>query len=350
MVHKKNWKEFERIVAAIHIAETKGATVVWDEQIKGRQFDVTIRFKQGLYDYLTIIECKKYTSRVSVDKVDAFATKSRDANANKSIMISSSEFQSGCIEVAERHNIELFTLTKKIQIPEDLIENTQEPALDIRNIILKLDGNKTHTLSEENGILEYLVTHSYLFNSNKIYRLGDIITQNINDNFPDEFNLPKKQIIDLEGDDKWFIDVPNVFNKKRIYSIQFSYEKILTRSYAGPPFDPHQVHKIHTIYELFDVARNKITTIESLGLPLGFDTIFETGKFYVSPSLGTNFFCERIDNNIAHLVLVESYAFGILVQIRFTHDIQNQSRYVEILDLKEIKRLTKMYKKYKKIK
>jgi hypothetical protein len=77
-------------------------------------------------------------------------------------MISSSEFQSGCIEVAERHNIELFTLTKKIQIPEELIGNTQEPRLDIRNIILKLDGNKTYTLSEENGILEYLVIHSYL--------------------------------------------------------------------------------------------------------------------------------------------------------------------------------------------
>jgi hypothetical protein len=87
MFHKKNWKEFERIVAAIHIDETKGATVVWNEQIKGRQFDVTIRFKQGLYDYLTIIECKKHTSRVSVDKVEAFVTKSRDANANKSIMI-----------------------------------------------------------------------------------------------------------------------------------------------------------------------------------------------------------------------------------------------------------------------
>jgi len=347
MVHKKNWKEFERIVAAIHIAETKGATVVWDEQIKGRQFDVTIRFKQGLYDYLTIIECKKYTSRVLVDKVDAFATKTRDANANKSIIISSSDFQSGCIEVAERHNIELFTLTKKIQIPEDLIGNTQEPRLDIRNIILRLDGNKTYTLSEENGILEYLVIHSHLFNSNKIYRLGDIIAQNIYDNFPDEFNLPKKQIIDLEGDDKWFIDVPNEFNKKRIYSIQFSYEKILARSYSGPPFDPHQIHKIHTIYELFDVVRNKVNTIDSLGLPLGFDTIFETGKFYVNPSLGANYFCERIDNNIAHLLLVESYQFGTLVQASVTQEIQYQNLYVEILDRKEIKRLTKIYKKIK---
>jgi hypothetical protein len=84
-----------------------------------------------------------------------------------------------------------------------------------------------------------------------------------------------------------------------------------------------------------------------LGLPLGFDTIFETGKFYVSPNLGGNYFCKRIDNNIAHLFLVESYAFGILIQVEFTQEIKYQSRYVEILDPKEIKRLTKMYKKIK---
>jgi hypothetical protein len=54
----KNWKLFEKIVAAIHHAESRGAKVVWNDKINGRQFDVTVRFLHGLYEYLTVIECK----------------------------------------------------------------------------------------------------------------------------------------------------------------------------------------------------------------------------------------------------------------------------------------------------
>src|SRR5439155_116880 len=65
----KKWKMFERVVAAIHLAEQKGATVRWNETIKGRQFDVTVRFKNGLYEYLTVVECKDYATTVPAEKV-----------------------------------------------------------------------------------------------------------------------------------------------------------------------------------------------------------------------------------------------------------------------------------------
>ena len=42
---EKKWQKFERVVAAIHLAQAKGASVTWDEHIDGRQFDVVIRFK-----------------------------------------------------------------------------------------------------------------------------------------------------------------------------------------------------------------------------------------------------------------------------------------------------------------
>lgn len=80
------WKKFERIVAAIHVAEAKGATVTWNEDIGGRQFDVAIRFKSQFYNYLTLIECKDWSDAVPAEKVDAFVTKSRKAGANKAIM------------------------------------------------------------------------------------------------------------------------------------------------------------------------------------------------------------------------------------------------------------------------
>jgi len=56
-------KRLERLVAAMHHAESTGAAVTWNDEIAGRQFDVTIRFKFGLHSYLTIIECKDYSSR-----------------------------------------------------------------------------------------------------------------------------------------------------------------------------------------------------------------------------------------------------------------------------------------------
>ena len=120
-------KRLERLVAALHHAESTGATVTWNDEIAGRQFDVTIRFKFGLHSYLTIIECKDYSSKVSVDKIDAFVTKTRDVNANKAVFISSHGFQSGCFPVAERHGIQLLILseTTDTSIPEVVERFTQ---------------------------------------------------------------------------------------------------------------------------------------------------------------------------------------------------------------------------------
>ena len=84
----KKWRKFERLVAAIHAAQNKGATVKWNDKINGRQFDVTIRFRVGLYDYLEVIECKNYSTPIKVEKVEAFITKAAGVRANRAIMAS----------------------------------------------------------------------------------------------------------------------------------------------------------------------------------------------------------------------------------------------------------------------
>ena len=90
MAKDKKWRKFERLVAAIHVARQNGATVIWNDKINGRQFDVTIRFDAGFYDYLTVIECKNYSTAVKAEKVEAFITKASRAKANKAIMASTS--------------------------------------------------------------------------------------------------------------------------------------------------------------------------------------------------------------------------------------------------------------------
>ena len=64
-------------------------------RLPGRQFDVTIRFRKGLYEYLTVVECKDYEKAIPVEKVEAFVTKSADVHAHRAVMASTSGFQEG---------------------------------------------------------------------------------------------------------------------------------------------------------------------------------------------------------------------------------------------------------------
>lgn len=112
------WKKFEKIVAGIHMLQFQGAEVKFDDHIVGkksagpRQIDVSIRFKQGFYDYLTIVECKDIGRKVEVKEVEAFSKKMEDVGARHGVMVSALGFQKGGIGTAEFDNIELFTLTE----------------------------------------------------------------------------------------------------------------------------------------------------------------------------------------------------------------------------------------------
>ena len=114
------WKKFERVLEGIHRLKAQGAKVELDDKILGkrsgsmRQIDISIRFDQGFYDYLTIVECKDYDRKVSIDRVEAFRTVIEDVGAQKGIMVSPKGFQEGAVEVAKAYEIELYTLTEQM--------------------------------------------------------------------------------------------------------------------------------------------------------------------------------------------------------------------------------------------
>jgi hypothetical protein len=112
----------ERLVAGIQAVSTGGADVRWNEELNGRQFDVVVRFKMGTLQYLVLIEVKNRTRKAGAEDLDDFVTKARDQNANKAVFVTTAGFQSGAIEVAKRHGIEIFTLTfdeKDIRLPRN---------------------------------------------------------------------------------------------------------------------------------------------------------------------------------------------------------------------------------------
>lgn len=75
------------------------------------QIDGYIEFEMMGVNYKTLLECKHYKSSISRAKVEVLYDRLRACGANKGVIISSSNFQSGAIQYASKHNIALIQLT-----------------------------------------------------------------------------------------------------------------------------------------------------------------------------------------------------------------------------------------------
>jgi restriction endonuclease Mrr len=123
------------LVTAVHQAADEGAEVRWNDKINGRQFDVTIRFKKGLYEYLTVVECKNYETPIPVEKVEAFDTKASDAHADRAVMASTSGFWRGAQDVAARHHT--IELEYSDGERKRLSEHSNEMAYYVKQVVME---------------------------------------------------------------------------------------------------------------------------------------------------------------------------------------------------------------------
>jgi hypothetical protein len=342
----KKWQLFERLVTAIHHAESHGAKVVWNDKINRRQFDVTVRFQYGMYSYLTVVECRDYGKSLSVDKIDAFVTKSRDAKAHKAIMVSSSGYQGGCIDVAKKHNIELFTLEKINQIPESFLRAKFTPALNIYDICLH-SKNNDFILPQKRNVLPYLMKHVLVQYEEKILPIDELVSlhadhimRNIDENARDF------EII-LSSDFK--TEIPNLGVDINATSVTFKYRIIPARIIENSTLDPYISERLSQGYEYRDAIQGTKRVFSSFDLNLGLDTLLEPGKFYINPTLDFCYYCRGIKNNIVVMLLLESYQHGNLMQAEFSMDIEVANKLVEITDNTEIERLKKILLKLEKV-
>lgn len=342
-----NWKKFERLVAAIHSAETQGATIIWNDTINGRQFDVTLRFKAGLHDYLTVIECKDYKEKIPVEKIDAFVTKARDVNASKAIFVASSGYQSGCFTVADRHGITLLTLDERVDVDVSKIAAEIVPALNIFDVKFVLENGNDYPLEDEGGRLAYLMSNITLFIS------GIKTTPNafLSTWKPDISHLTPEMEYEqvLVFPKGTLAAIPHEAEIKP-EEIRFRYK--LTKAFIpkAPTPDTHVLEGIGTSYELTDEGGNIVSKLAAGEVNLGFDTKLEAGKFYFIPSLHNYYYCEKIENDLAHYILIESYQFGMLVQARIAQETRYSVHYVEVTDGKRLERLNRMLTHFLKTK
>lgn len=328
----RKWELFERLVAAIHHAESGGARVMWNDKINKDQFDVTVRFQYGLYEYLTVIECKDHRRPVVKEKIDAFVTKSRRAKADMAVMVSSNGYQEGSIEVAKDEKIELFTLTQLNKIPEEILSARFTPGLRLRNIVIhSSDPNYSIELPKENNILTYIARNCLFQRNNMTLSLDKII----------ESKLP--QIMQYVDEDEREFSVTTDFTYKTFIpylekyvnasSVTFTCKRTPIKVIEKPTLDPFLLYKFGVSYEYNDVLNDYKTSFQIQDLELGFDTKLESGKFYLAQRTGFYYYCRIIEDEIVTLDLVESYQYGTLLQaVRMQQEIKYQKNYIEVLD------------------
>ncbi|MCK5601382.1 restriction endonuclease [Candidatus Pacearchaeota archaeon] len=346
MTSNKNWKHFERLVAAIHYAESQGAIITWDDKISGRQFDVTMKFKYGLHDYLTVIECKNHASKIAVEKVDALVIKARDIKANKAIMVSSSGYQSGCFEVANRHGVKLLTLNKRTEVDINKLIAEVTPALNVYNVRLKqTNSNEEYILEDEGGKLHYLMNQIKL-ESNGMSRSPNQVVHEWQLTKPD-LSINSENTISLPLPSGTLACIPYE-ESKMVTAFLFKCKFIEAFVSKGPFLDNHMREYLDTTYELIDEAGEVTHEVSSSDLKIGFDTKLEAGKFYVNLNLHIYYYCKKIEGDTVSMVMVESYQHGNLVQATYEQEIKYSCHYVEVKDNKKLSMLRKLSKRFKR--
>jgi len=349
----KKWKKFERVVAAIHMAENSGATVTWNDHINGRQFDVAIRFIFQFYEYLTLIECKDEQTRVEAGDVDAFVTKSHDAGANKAIIVSSSGFQSGAKTVAEKHNIELFTLTEIQVMPEAILTDLVISVLTVLPLGFWKTGTKeVINLSNNPNQRAYQLENTVLTGYGGQTVLGLL--------------KPFSQLLapfDIPGVPKFGGTFPVATKKRQNLPLQ-----LMLGTKAIFPGSTTEIPVSHlllsywmedarvlamgdqsTQYQYKNERTDETKTIKTENVKLGFDTKLKAGNFYYQPKLNSFYYCESIEKNGALMFLIESYQNGQLVQAKAIVPFMDSSDFLELTDRKEIERLRSVLEQFRKM-
>jgi restriction system protein len=123
------------------------------------EFDITIRFSAVGADYITLVECKHYKSRVKRERVQELWAKIQSVGAHKGILFATAGFQSGAIEFAKSHGIALVEVADgrssylvKGKISDmDVIPWHMVPDCIPRIVGWVIDGNNMSRVSVDDG-------------------------------------------------------------------------------------------------------------------------------------------------------------------------------------------------------
>jgi hypothetical protein len=334
------WRHFERLVAAIHRAADQGADVRWNEIIRGRQFDVTIRFRKGLYEYLTVIECKCYDQPVPVEKVEAFVTKSSDIQAHHAVMASTSGFQRGAKDVADKHNVTLIHVTDSSEV--DLSPFSAQwagttKAFHIDSIELEYSDGQRKQLPSAANVLTYYAGHIVLQTGTERRTLGELILSRHFHAVEGEVDAYEDHVIECAAGTSVVAPDDGEVPLKPLLCVRIRSGITEARVLTGPAvYDPYLIVPDVNVR---NVSTGEEKTFSRHGLAIGVNNEFTEGQFYEQPELASFYFCESNKDGMVHLYLVESFQHGRLIQADLIVEAKYADRYVPVQDKTIIERL-----------
>lgn len=177
---KEKGTQFERTMRLIQEAFKDSASTqilsnykIPNESGNNREIDILIISKINDFEIYIAIECKDYSKKIPVEKIEAFQSKcDRIKQINKKIFISSNGFQSDAINSATYYGIELLTAT---ELSRDYLENLL-PIRQLKPEILPIINNSVlHFDSSEENLKEI----QKIFNG-EIYNETDGLITSIN--------------------------------------------------------------------------------------------------------------------------------------------------------------------------
>ena len=350
----------ERIVAGIHAATSTEANVTWNECINGRQFDVVVRFKLGTLSYLLLIEVKNRTRKTSASDMEAFALKARDQNANKSVFVTVAGYQSGAVDVAKRHGLDLFTVTfdkSALELPREAswllikkrVDSTPpelivgEPTLiyQIENITLGYVDGTWVSIPDEQSQMTYYTKRTRLSDGRSLHDLlqtVEIRDLALNESYTEQLALPSP--IYLKPPDEL------CFPAGSIKCVRHSVTARLGRPIRGNTLIDPGAFASSVVYT--DVLTGETMRFNLGSLPLGTKYI-SAGQFYFTSHPLMYYYCESIEGTIATLKLVESFQNGELIRATITQDIKYSRLYIPLTDRLILSRLRARLDRYNEL-
>lgn len=121
-----NGKNYEKFSATLQQALLNAETFTYQKNIQielnkkiqdncgnEREFDLYWEYELGGLVYKTVIECKDYNSRVTVEKIDALIGKVRDIPDLRAVFATKKGYQSGAQKKAEMNKIDLLIIREQ---------------------------------------------------------------------------------------------------------------------------------------------------------------------------------------------------------------------------------------------
>lgn len=350
----------ERVVAGIQAVTMADADVRWNEKIEGRQFDVVARFKLGGLRYLVVFEVKNKARKTQAEALDAFVTKARDQKANKMVFVSASGFQTGALAVARRHGVELFTVTfdeENLGLPQQMSgismrnpesSDHEEEELGLSDPTLSaavIDVRVTYTtgpaavLPNQPSQLNYYMLKTRLADGRSLYDVvteEDIFELQVGEELSKgvRFEAP----IHLTPPDNFFLRAGPVV------ALDWKLVGQMARFITGNVKIDPGIFVTPIVYT--DVLNGDVLTFSPDQIPLGLGPVRPGGFYFILNPLNY-FYCDRIEGNLVHWIMIESFQAGELVSGAFTQKIEWSPTYIPVTDKAIIKRLQQRLQSYR---